>query len=135
MASIVGMATALQEHMKSIKVDRIYLEELRTQLISGLHAEHLDFIINGSERHIPGSVSLSFKNVDGEMLLHRLDLMGIAVATGSACDSKDTVLSHVIKAIKVPSEYARGTIRITFGTDNDRAQIDKIIASLKTILK
>ena len=98
-ASIVGMATALQEHMKSMEADRVFLEELRAQLIAGLHAENLDFIINGSENHIPGSVSLSFRNVKGEMLLHRLDLMGIAVATGSACNSKDTVLSHVIKAI------------------------------------
>lgn len=134
-ASIVGMATALQEHMKSMEADRVFLEELRAQLIAGLHAENLDFIINGSENHIPGSVSLSFRNVKGEMLLHRLDLMGIAVATGSACNSKDTVLSHVIKAIEVPSEYAQGTIRITLGTDNDREQIDRIVASLKKIVK
>lgn len=134
-ASIVGMATALQEHMNSMEADRVFLEELRAQLIAGLHAENLDFIINGSENHVPGSVSLSFRNVKGEMLLHRLDLMGIAVATGSACNSKDTVLSHVIKAIEVPSEYAQGTIRITLGTDNDREQIDRIVASLKKIVK
>lgn len=133
-ASIVGMATALQEHMNSMEADRVFLEELRAQLIAGLHAENLDFIINGSENHVPGSVSLSFRNVKGEMLLHRLDLMGIAVATGSACNSKDTVLSHVIKAIEVPSEYAQGTIRITLGTDNDREQIDRIVASLKKIV-
>ena len=44
--------------------------------------------------------------------------MGTAVATGSACDSKNVVLSHVIRAIEVPQEYAHGTIRITLGMDN-----------------
>lgn len=134
-ASIVGMAVALQEHMNSMEADRLYLESLRTQLLSGLRSENLDFIVNGAERHIPGTASLSFKNVDGEMLLHRLDLMGIAIATGSACNSKQTVLSHVIKAIGIPSEYANGTIRITLGTENTAEQIDKIIAAIKRILK
>ena len=134
-ASIVGMAIALQEHMKSMDADRLYLENLRNQLISGLHSENLDFIVNGADRHIPGSVSLSFKNVEGEMLLHRLDLMGIVVATGSACNSKDTVLSHVIKAIEVPNEYANGTIRITLGTDNNVEQVNEIVTALRKILK
>lgn len=134
-ASIVGMAVALQEHMKSMDADRLYLEELRNQLISGLYSEKLDFIVNGADKHIPGSVSLSFKNVEGEMLLHRLDLMGIVVATGSACNSKETVLSHVIKAIEVPSEYANGTIRITLGTDNNVEQVNEIVAALRKILK
>lgn len=134
-ASIVGMAVALQEHMKSMDADRLYLEELRNQLISGLHSEKLDFIVNGADNHIPGSLSLSFKNVEGEMLLHRLDLMGIVVATGSACNSKETVLSHVIKAIEVPSEYANGTIRITLGTDNNVEQVNEIVAALRKILK
>lgn len=134
-ASIVGMAAALNENMASIENNRTYLENLRTQLISSLRSRNIDFIVNGADRHIPGSTSLSFKNVDGEMLLHRLDLMGIAVATGSACNSKETVLSHVIKAIGVPPEYANGTIRITLGPDNNAEQIDKIIASLTKILK
>ena len=69
------------------------------------------------------------------MLLHRLDLMGTAVATGSACDSKDTVLSHVIRAIEVPQEYAHGTIRITLGMDNTTEQVDKIAQQIATILK
>ena len=93
----------------------MYLNELSSRLIGQLKLKRLDFRINGSHNRIPGSLSLSFKAADGEMLLHRLDLMGTAVATGSACDSKDAVLSHVIQAISVPKEYAHGTIRITLG--------------------
>lgn len=131
-AGIVGMAAALSEHILSMTAENERLEALRNRLIHGL--EGADFIINGSKSHIPGSLSLSFAHVEGEVLLHRLDLMGIAVATGSACNSKDTVLSHVIQAIQVPSQYANGTIRITLGMDNNEEQVDQIAHSLKRLL-
>ena len=79
-------------------------------------------------------MNLSFKGADGEMLMHRLDLMGTAVATGSACDSKDAVLSHVIRSIAVPQEYAYGTIRVTLGMDNTPEQMDRIAHQISTIL-
>lgn len=65
---------------------------------------------------------------------NRLDLMGTAVATGSACDSKDTVLSHVIRSINVPKEYSHGTIRITFGMDNTAEDVLQMAEQLKKIL-
>ena len=58
------------------------------------------------------------KNCESETLLHRLDLKNICVATGSACNSKQTEISHVLKALKVPKDYILGTIRITFGKEN-----------------
>ena len=131
-AGIVGMATALEERMASLESDSIRLEYLRSKLLCEL--DGLDFIVNGSENHVPGSLSISFKNIEGEMLLHRLDLMGISVATGSACNSKETVLSHVIRAIKVPEEYANGTIRISLGNDNNEEQIERIAACIKKII-
>ena len=84
---------------------------------------------------IPGNMSLSFRGSEGEMLLHRLDLMGISVSTGSACDSKNTQLSHVLKAIHTPSEYANGTIRISLGYENTDEEISYIAASLIKILQ
>ena len=80
------------------------------------------------------AVQRPFKNADGEMLLHRLDLMGISVSTGSACDSKTTQISHVIKAIEVPEEYAKGTIRISMGKDNTENDVNIIVESLTKIL-
>lgn len=133
-AGIVGMATALKDHIDHLEAEMTYLRGLSRQLVDELRKRNLDFVVNGSDKRIPGSLSLSFRGADGEKLLHRLDLMGTVVATGSACDSKDTVLSHVILAVGVPKEYAHGTIRITFGMDNTiedvhqmAEQIDKII--------
>ena len=134
-AGIVGMAAALQEHMEQLTQETEYLNELSNRLIDQLKRKELDFRINGSHNRIPGSLSLSFKATDGEMLLHRLDLMGTALATGSACNSKDTVLSHVIQAISVPQEYAHGTIRVTLGMDNTVEQVDRIAQQIASILR
>ena len=134
-AGFVGMAAALSEHTSKLQEEAVYLEGLRNRLITNLKLSHLDFLINGAENHIPGSISLSFKNAEGEMLLHRLDLMGIAIATGSSCNSKETETSHVIKAINVPADYANGTIRITLGIDNDADQMDRIAEGINKILE
>lgn len=117
-AGIVGMAVALQKNATRIEEGQTRLKVLEDKLVDRLQQAGLDFIRNGAENHLPGSVNLSFRGADGEMLLHRLDLKGICISTGSACDSVNTQVSHVIKAINVPVEYAEGTIRITFGADN-----------------
>ena len=112
-----------------------YLISLTDALLAGLRSTGLDFIVNGSADRIPGSLSISFRQADGEMLLHRLDLMGTAIATGSACDSKSAVLSHVIRAIGVPEAYARGTVRITLGMDNDMEQVETIVRQICAVLR
>lgn len=133
-AGIVGMATALQEHIEHLQQETVHLNALSSRLVDQLRLKGFDFRMNGSHHRVPGSLSLSFKSADGEMLLHRLDLMGTAVATGSACDSKDSILSHVIQAIGVPKDYAYGTIRITLGMDNTAEHVDRIAQQIATIL-
>ena len=95
----------------------------------------IEFIRNGSDEHIPGNLSLSFRGFEGEALLHRLDLMKICVSTGSACDSKNTNISHVLKAINLNEELAIGTIRISLGKDNTEEEAMQIVEALYKILK
>ena len=133
-ASIVGMSVALENNCKELEMHQQHLLKLEKILLDGLRAHKLDFIRNGAAQHVPGNVSLSFKNSDGEMLLHRLDLKGICVSTGSACNSKETEVSHVLKAMYVPEEYAKGTIRVSLGKDNTVEEVEQIVAALKGIL-
>lgn len=133
-ASIVGMAVALENNCDQLEEHQKHILSLEEELISGLSHAELDFIRNGSKNHVPGNISLSFKGVDGEMLLHRLDLMGVCVSTGSACDSKNTQISHVLKAMRVPEEYSRGTIRISLGKDNTSEEVNTIIKNIQKIL-
>lgn len=134
-AAIVAMAVALQKSCNRMNCVNDYLIGLERKLLTSLQIAGLDFIRNGSSDRIPGNMSLSFRGSEGEMLLHRLDLMGISVSTGSACDSKNTQLSHVLRAIHTPSEYANGTIRISLGYENTEEEISYIAESLIRILK
>ncbi len=131
-AAIAAMAKALENNCKHMEENAAKLRGMENVLLAILHEAGIPFIRNGSEQRVPGNVSLSIKNAGGEMLLHRLDLMGICVSTGSACDSVNTQLSHVIKAIGVPKEYAEGTIRISFGKDNTE---EEAAAIAKAIIK
>lgn len=133
-AGIVGMTTALKSSCDVMANRAKHLLQLERHLFDQLDIYGIDYHRNGSINHIPGNVSLSFKNTDGEALLHRLDLMGICVSTGSACNAKSTELSHVLKAIAVPAEYAFGTIRISFGYENSLEEVETIAASLQKIL-
>ena len=134
-ASIVGMAVALKNNCIKLEENQRYICLLEDRFMNLMHQSNLDFIRNGSEHHLPGLISLSFKNQDGEKLLHRLDLMGISISTGAACDTKNTQVSHVLKAICLNESYAKGTIRISFGKDNTREDCDAIATSLISILK
>ena len=56
------------------------------------------------------------------------------MSTGSACDSVNTQISHVIRALNVPDEYAKGTIRISFGRNNTKEDVEAIVTALIRIL-
>lgn len=134
-ASIVGMAIALEKNCNRMNAATHHLIKLERILVDLLKKADLDFIRNGSSERIPGNMNISFRNVEGEMLLHRLDLLGVCVSTGSACDSKNTQISHVLEAIGVPNDYAKGTIRISLGYENTEEDVQYIANSLIKILK
>ena len=133
-ASIVGMAEALKKNVKEMETNQTHLHMLERIILDSLTATNIDYKRNGKEPYAPGNLSLSFKNWKGELLLHRLDLMGIMVSTGSACDSKNTQVSHVLRAMEVDKEYALGTIRISLGRDNTKDDVERIAKSLIKIL-
>lgn len=134
-AAIVGMSVALKANTEQIEMISEYIMALESQLINELNGYNIDYIRNGSENHIPGNISLSFKGCDGEAILHRMDLKGISISTGSACDSVNTRISHVIEAIGVSDEYAQGTIRISLGKNNTEDDVLKIAQALSEIVK
>ena len=134
-AAIVAMAVALRKNCERMEETTQKLRKLERIILEGLSASKIDYRRNGSSNRIPGNVNISIRGVDGEMLFHRLDLKGICISTGSACDSVNTRVSHVVEAIHVPDEYAKGTIRITFGADNVEDDADAIAKELISILQ
>ncbi len=133
--AIVGMAKALEKNVHNLETHQKKLFELEKVIETGLLNKKIEYFRNGDREHIPGNMSLSFRGFEGEALLHRLDLMKICVSTGSACDSKNTKISHVLKAINLNEELAIGTIRISFGKDNTEEEAMQIVEALDKILK
>lgn len=135
-ASIVGMATALRVNCEHMAENAVHLGRLTMMLHEGIQqaCSAAAFLVEASQSRLPGFVSVSFPGHSAEGLLHVLDLKGIAVSAGAACDSKNTQVSHVLKAIGVPDEVAKSTIRVTLGVENTEADVDAIILALRQVL-
>lgn len=132
-AFIVGMATALKENCIAIENTASVIRILEQQLLNDLYQSNISFIRNGSNT-LPGLISLSFPGSDGEAILHRMDLSGICISTGSACNSTSTKISHVLQAINLDEKFAKGTIRISLGKGNTLDDINFIAKALKKIV-
>ena len=133
--AIAAMALALEKNCADMNNYAKKVSACTKILLERLKESDVDFIVNGGENKLPGHLSLSFKNFDGESILHRLDLKNIFVSTGSACNSGQVKISHVLEAMKIPEDYARGTVRITFGRENTFDDAEKIADAIKIICK
>lgn len=134
-ASIVGMSVALDKNCKEITNNMSHIKNIENCLLGKLTDGGIRFVRNGHGDMLPGIISLSFENHDGEAILHRLDLMGICISTGAACDSQKTEISHVLKSINIPKTYAKGTIRISLGKNNTMDDAKLIAEALIKIIK
>ena len=133
-ASIVGMAAALKTNSDSLDKNQLHILKLEKQLLARLDESGVVYRCNCVESKLPGLLSLSFPDKDGEAILHRMDLMGISISTGSACDSVNAEISHVLKAIHLAENYAKCTIRISLGKNNTQEDVENIVASLVKIV-
>lgn len=133
-ASIVGMAAALKRNCDLLQQHQLHILNLEQQLLSHLDTAGVPYKRNGGASSLPGLLSLSFPGQDGEAILHRMDLMGISISTGSACDSVNTEISHVLKAIGLDEDHAKGTVRISLGRYNSETDVEVIAAALTKIV-
>lgn len=134
-AAIVGMAAALVENRDELSGVQTYLKKLEELLLTKLDAAGVNYERNGARVHMPGNISLSFRGYNGESIMHCLDLMGISVSTGSACDSQRAQVSHVLNAMHLDNGRARGTIRISLGKYNSEDDVETLAAALVKVLQ
>ena len=132
----VGLAKALELSAASLPESADRVRALRDQLIREIRARIPDAVLNGDpERRLPGNVHFSFPGVDGEALLLRLDLAGIACSGGSACTSGAQEPSHVLAAIGQAPELAKGGLRMTLGEENTPEEIKEVLRVLPEIVQ
>ena len=135
-ANIVGLGEAISLATNDLVVHSETLTRLREQLINGILSQLPDVQLNGHpQKRLPGNVNFSFQRTDGEAVLMRLDLLGIAGASGSACTSGNVDPSHVLLAIGLSPELAQGSLRLSLGRFNTQEDIATTITSLVTIVQ
>lgn len=132
---IVGMAAAARrahEHME----EREQKERmLRDYLIGRIEAEIPDVALNGHRiRRLPNNVNFSFAGMEGETMLIMLDMAQICVSAGSACTSGAVDPSHVLLAMGLSKERARGSLRLTLCEENTREELDTVVEELARIV-
>lgn len=125
-AGAVGMATALRlaEDERAERTE--HLRPLRDWLLAGLPRRVPGTRVTGPvdpARRLPASFSCCFEGVEGEAVLLQLDLNGVSASSGSACTTASLEPSHVLLAMRVPHDLARGSLRITLGKDNTMEEI------------
>ncbi len=132
---IVGMAAAARrahEHME----ERAQKERmLRDYLIGRIEAEIPDVALNGHRtRRLPNNVNFSFADMEGETMLIMLDMAQICASAGSACTSGAVDPSHVLLAMGLSGERARGSLRLTLSEENTREELDTVVEELARIV-
>ena len=88
--------------------------------------------VNGSKTsRFPGITNLGFEGVSGEALMLLLDLRGICVSTGAACNTESVEPSHVLVSMGLTPDKARSCIRISLSADNTKEEVDAIVDAVK----
>ena len=129
-AGIVGMATALRlaEEERGERLEHV--RPLRDRLMQEVQARVPGVRITGprdASRRLPNNVSCCFDGVEGEAVLLQLDLQGVSASSGSACTTASLEPSHVLLAMGVPHNVARGSLRLTLGKDNTPEEIETLL--------
>lgn len=115
--------------------DHTALAALRDRLLDGLLALPGVTVRGSRADRLPGNVHATFAGTDGDALLYLLDRAGFSVSTGSACQAGVAEVSHVLLAMGVPVDEARGALRFTLGADTTSAAIDALLAVLPGVLE
>ena len=132
---IVGMGKAIELATANLAENAARETRLRDRLIDGIMAAIPDIRLNGHRtQRLPNNVNISFRYVEGEALLLRLDLAGIAGSSGSACTSGSLDPSHVLLAIGLPHEIAHGSLRLSLGTETTDEEVDYVLEKLPEIV-
>lgn len=133
-AGIVGTATALQLAYEELPTVMPRLIALRDRLIQGVLQIPQSRLTGHPTERLPNNASFCFEGVEGESILLGLDMLGIAASSGSACTSGSVEPSHVLVAMGLPLEWARGSLRLTLGKENTEDDIETVLSALPGII-
>jgi len=132
---IVGLGRASELARAFNEHDRLrrLRDRLEDEILSGFSCARLNGTSDRNKR-LPNTANISFAGFEGSQILAQLDAAGICVSTGSACNAESAEVSAVLKAMKIPIEAARGSIRYSLGRYNTTEEIDYMLRVLSDII-
>lgn len=130
-AAIVAMGKALEISCGNIARDSEYVRGLRDRLTGALLEIPGSRLNGGLPGRLAGNVNVSFAGVEGESLVLCLDLRGVCASSGSACASGEEEPSHVLRAMGVPEEMLKGSLRLTISARNTAEEIDAAAQAIR----
>jgi cysteine desulfurase len=127
---IVGLGRACQLAAERLADDGVHLRAMRDRLEQGLLAALPDIRINGhSQQRLPNTCSISFLGLEATRILEEIGLE-VAASAGAACHADHVQISHVLEAMQVPAEWAKGTLRFTTGRMTTADDIDRALQTI-----
>jgi len=124
---IVGIGKACDIAKRELEKNMARMKFLRDRLHEGLLGRLFDIRLNGHLQYrLPNTLNISFKNLEANRILEEIGLE-VAASAGAACHSDSVQISHVLKAMDIPLEWAKGTIRFSVGRMTTEAEIDKTV--------
>lgn len=135
-AGIVGLGKAAEIARKEFLEEKKNVSHLRDKLLNLIQEQIDDVCLNGHQtRRLPNNINISIKHVEGEAVLMSLDLEGIAASSGSACSSGSIEPSHVLTALGLSPELARGSLRLTLGKYTDENEVAVVADALEKTVR
>jgi cysteine desulfurase len=132
---IIGLGEAARLAREDMTWEIGHNTELRSLLIHGVCERVTDVVVTGHpDCRLPNNASFCFAGVEGESVLLNLDLEGFAVSSGSACTSGALEPSHVLLAMGIPHEIARGSVRVSVGRDSTVEQVQRFLEVLPRVV-
>lgn len=133
---IVGLGTAVKRAFDRMEERFAKETKLRDYLIDRISAEIPYCRLNGDRvKRLSNNVNFSFRFIEGEGMLIKLDSKGICASSGSACTSGSLDPSHVLLAIGLPHEIAHGSLRLTVSEDNTMEEMDIVVEAVKETVR
>jgi len=112
---IVGLGKACEVAQRDLERNMAWMKKMRDRLHAGLTKEQQDVKLNGHpERRLPNTLNVSFRGLEANRILEEIGLE-VAASAGAACHSDGVDVSHVLTAMNVPIEWAKGTLRFSTG--------------------
>lgn len=133
---IVGLEAAAQRARRIMKEKTARETELRDYLIDRIEKQIPGAVLNGHRtKRLPNNVNFSFEGMEGETILIMLDMAGICASAGSACTSGSVDPSHVLLALGMSRERAKGALRLTLSEENTKEELDAVVEELTRIVE